>query len=521
MKRIFYTLAGAIAIALPAAAQTQDETATDNKANANLTLPVQTAPMATPADFVKDPAWQEAFMYSFTPLSDVEPAIDATTRDFIANTLQPLVTANNYEGARKVLLGSIAETGVKTTSAILYCTLGAVDQQLAGGISMTNASAAEKAQQKMYLDEAIVNYNKAITAFPNYQRVYRNLGNIYMNSDTKGDQTKAIPFLQKAIALGARDSSTYLMLGYCQFTQGNYYSAESAFKMAIMLESTNKDVYQLLAQTMLLQNRYKEARAMFLELLAKDPNNAQWWMALVNTYLAENDLDNCVSSLEVLRHMKKAETQSLFLLGNIYVTHSMYDIATDVYVQAVKEDKGKDPSNAMDAARSLAAYAAFDQANRVIDIVENKYQGDLTEDQTMDVLTMRSNIQIAQGQGAEAAKTLQKILERQPLNGNALTTLANYYCELVETIQNGESVRKPRDFQRAVMLLNRAEDLNDDQAKLRAYTMHARLLVSRQDTDSLRDAVALLERAQGIQSQESVASYIQSIRQALDSRSAR
>jgi tetratricopeptide (TPR) repeat protein len=517
MKRIFFTLAGAISVAIPAAALAQEDAAT-SKPNDLPALPVQTAPMATPADFVKDPAWQEAFIYTFTPLSDVEPAIDATTRDFVANILQPLITANNYDGARKALQASITETGVKT-NAIIYYTLGAVDQQLAG--SLSSNSAAEKAQQKVFLDEAVTNYNKALDAFPNYQRAHRNLGNIFMNSDEKGSETRAIPHLQKAVALGARDSSTYLMLGYCLFTQGNYYSAEAAFKTAIMLESTNKDVYQLLAQTLLLQNRYKEARAMFQELLSKDPNNAQWWMALVNTYLAENDLENCVTSLEVLRHMKKAETQSLFLLGNIYVTRGIYDLATQVYVQAVKEDKGKDPSNAMDAARSLASFGAYDQANKVIDIIEAKYQGSITDKQTMDILTVRSNIQIAQGQGAEAAKTLQKILEKDPLSGSALTTLANYYSEMVETTQNGETVRKARDFQRAEMLLKRAEDLNDDQAKLRAYTMHARLLVSRQDTDSLRDAVSLLERAQGIQSQESVASYLQSIRQAIESRSAR
>jgi tetratricopeptide (TPR) repeat protein len=321
------------------------------------------------------------------------------------------------------------------------------------------------------------------------------------------------------------------MLGYCNFLQGNLFSAENALKTALTLDNTNKDVYQLLAQVLLQESRYKEARAMFQEMIKANPNKEQWWMALVNTYLAENDLDNCVVSLEVLRHMKKAETQSLYLLGNIYLTRNMFDMATDVYCQAIAEGTLKsnkspetvkgDIDSALDSARALAGYSAFDQATRILNMIDTSYKVSKTDEQQMDILTIRSNVNIAQGKGEEAAKDLKQILERDPLNGDALNTLASFYCELIDVDIDGKTVRQPRDLQMAIMMLERAEDVNDNRIKLRAFTQHARLMVTSQDTDSLRKAVVLLKRAQEIEPTDGVEQYIQEIQKAIDARSSR
>ncbi|MBN1403159.1 MAG: tetratricopeptide repeat protein [Opitutales bacterium] len=516
MKRILFTLTGTLCASLPMAAQTV--TAPDSgKAGLPLTMEIQKEPMVSVSDMMKNPKWIEAFVYSFTPLSDVEPTLDAVTRDFY-QTLQPVLSGenSNFALAYKMLKDEIASNGAKA-NASLFFTLGAVAQQL----SVDASEQKNAAQAKSYLAEAVDNYNKAIDSFPNYQRARRNLGLIYMNSDDKGDIAKAIPHLEKAVALGARDASTYAMLGYCNFLQGNLYSAENALKTALTLDASNKDVYQLLAQVMLQQSRYKEARAMFNELIKKDMNNAQWWMALVNTYLAENDLDNCVVSLEVLRHMKKAETQSLYLLGNIYIMRGMHDMASEVYIQAIKEAPTQSLDDAIDAARSLASYGAFDQATKILDVIAKNYKGTVKDEQEMAMLTLRSNINISQGKGEEAAKVLTQILDRDPNNGDALNSLASYYAEMVE-VQDGKEVkRQARDFEMAEMLLLRAEDLTNNQAKLRALTQHARLLVGKKDTDSLRKAVRLLERAQEIESSESVEQYIQVIRTAIASSSAR
>jgi len=522
MKRILLTIAGTLCASLPLVALTTS--APETKPGVALTLDVPETPMVTAAELMQNPKWIEAFVYSFTPLTDVEPTIDAITRDFY-QTLQPVITAEKYDQARKMLMDQISAGGDKA-NASLFFTLGAIDQQIAG------SNASNRTLVATYVKEAAANYNKAIDAFGQYQRAHRNLGLIYMNSDDKNDIAKAIPHLEKAVALGARDSSTYAMLGYCNFLQGNLFSAENAFKTALTLDNTNKDVYQLLAQVLLQESRYKEARSMFSEMIKDNPNNEQWWMAMVNTYLAENDLDNCVVDLEVLRHMKKAETQSLYLLGNIYLTRNMYDMATEVYCQAIDEAAAKsgkskqtissDIDSALDSGRSLAGYSAFDLATRILDKIDSDYStGIQTDEQQMEILTLRSNINIAQGNGEAAAKVLQKILERDPLNGDALNALASYYCEMIDVEIDGKTVRQARDLQMAIMMLERAEDVNDNRTKLRAFTQHARLMVGSQDTDSLRKAVGLLQHAQSIEANDGVEQYIQEIQKAIDARSSR
>jgi|GEM_PF-3568855 len=510
MKRIFLTIAGTFCASLPMLAQTTSSTASKT---VDLTLDISQTPLVTASELMQNPKWIEAFIYSFTPLSDVEPTVDAVTRDFF-QTLQPVLTAEDFVTGRKMLKDEITSSGDKS-NASLYFTLGAVCQQLSA------INAENKPVAANYLSEAVSNYEKAISIFKNYQRAHRNLGLIFMNSSDKGDIAKAIPHLETAVALGAHDASTYAMLGYCNFLQGNLYSAENALKTALTLDNTNKDVYQLLAQVLLQQSRYKEARAMFSEMIAKNPDNAQWWMALVNTYLAENDLDNCVISLEVLRHMKKAETQSLYLLGNIYITRNLFEMAANVYEQAIEEAPSKELNQAIDAARTLASYSAFDYSTAVLDKIDSTYTGAKSDQQEMDILTLRSNINIAQGKGEEAAKVLKQILDRDPTNGDALNTLANYYAEKIEVKDGDQVVYKPRDYELAVMLLERAEEVTDNRAKLRALVRHAQLMVSLQDNDALRDAVRLLERAQNIEESPSIENYIQEIKTALASRSAR
>ncbi len=514
MKRILFTVTGTICAGLPVFAQTVTAPGSGRIGPA-LTAQIQTTPMVSAAQMMQNPAWIEAFVYSFAPLSDVEPSVDAVLRDFYVK-LQPVLSQNNLLLARKLISDQIATDGEKA-NASLYFTLGAINQQL----SAVSAEEKNTTAAANYLKDSIAAYQKSLTLFKNYQRAHRNLGLIFMNSDDKEDQARAVPHLQSAVALGARDASTYAMLGYSNFLQGNMYSAEAALKTALALDSSNKEVYQILAQVLLQQKRYDEARAMFSEMIKQNPNNEQWWMALVNTYLAVNDLDNCVISLEVLRHMKKADTQSLYLLGNIYLTRNVHDMAANVYMQAIDEAPGKDLDSAIEAAKSLAGFSAFDQATAVLDKINKTYKGPKTDAQDMEMLTLRSNINIAQGKGAEAAVVLKQILERDPLNGAAITALASYYCEIVDVKEGNEIKRQARDFEMAEMLLERAQDLNDKVAKMRAYTQHARLLVSRKDTDSLRKAVRLLERAQSIEASDAVEQYIQVINSAIASSSAR
>jgi tetratricopeptide (TPR) repeat protein len=512
MKKILFTLAGTLCLGLPLSAQTGEAAANTNQ-GINLSMPVQTTPMVAVTDFFRNPEWMRSFAYSFTPLSEVEPSPDPATQEFFKGLAQVLGAQNpDLNLARKMLQDELGN-GNEKGAATLYFTLGAIEQQIAAS-TQSNKSASEA-----MLQSAINNYNKAVELFPNFQRAHRNLGMIFMNRGEKADVGSAIPHLEKALALGANDASTYAMIGYCNFLLGNYYSAESALKTSLFYDTKNKDVYQLLAQVLLIQTRYKEARAMFSELLKDDPNNAQWWMAMVNTYLAENDLENSVVALEVLRHMKKAEAQSLYLLGNIYLTRNMFDMAADVYCQAVAENPAKELDAAISAVNSLAGYSAFEQATRVLNAINRQYKGPKSAEQSTTLLTLQSNISIAQGHGEEAEQTLRKILELDPQNGGALNTLASYYSETIMVDEGNTTVARPRDAEQAIMLLERAEDLTDDQAKLAAYRQHARLLVGKGDTESFREAVKLLERAQAIAPQESVETYIQELRKAIMSRS--
>ena len=511
MKRILPILAGAACLCSAASAQQSDVQP--------LTTP--RAPMASLAQFFAEPAWQRAFAYNLTPLESVEPKITPEEGTFLQQQVAPLLQAENYRGALDLLVRTYIQGRPETVQVnpVVLFTAGALSQQL--GNTTTDA-----AQANTYLLQAERYLLRATQGFPNYQRAHRSLGQLYMqlSGNASGEQvreytSKAIPHLQRALSLGAQEAATYTLLGYAYVQNENYFSSEAALKSALMFDPQSENIRLLLAQTLLFQSRYREARALFEELILSKPDKADWWLQLANTYIPDNNTEKAAQILELVRQMGGSTFDSNILLGNIYVTRETYDIAGDVFASAVQQANAQ-PGPLVDAARTLVGYSAFAEATKLIDAIQARFPEMARKDQ-LDLLTLESQIAIANDRGDEAARILEQILAQDPQNGGALNTLGSYYGQMIEVRDNGQSIYRPRDLQRAVFYLERAQDHQDTDVRLRSYLTHAQLLVREQDTQSLRRAGSLLQRAQAIRQQDFVQRYIQQLQDNLAARTAR
>jgi len=111
----------------------------------------------------------------------------------------------------------------------------------------------------------------------------------------------------------------------------------------------------------------------------------------------------------------------------------------------------------------------------------------------LKILQLEARVQLAKGEEAKAIKTLEQIVDKDPLDGESLLLLADYHGR-------NDNVEK------AELFFQRAEQLDD--FEVRAKISHAQFLVHRSQYEK---AVPLLKSAQVKRPRDSVQRYLDQV----------
>jgi len=349
--------------------------------------------------------------------------------------------------------------------------------------------------------------------FPNFLRAHKNLANLLFRGEKP--QEARVHFV-KAVELGDRDAVTFGLLGAIYMDEGKLIASESSLKNSLMINPNILEFKQLLGNVLLQQERYAEANAIFSELLQKRPNEVNFWMAQANCYIAMEDIDEAARILEIIRFMGGANVDSLMLLGDVYINKDMIEEATELYLAAVtaETNQAKLPGF-IRSAETLNNFAAYDQGMQVVDAINKQFAGQLSTEDEIDILSLQAEINISLGKGKEAAENLEELIKRDPFNPRALLSLARYYTDAdVDTSLSEieQDLIESRNQEQAIIYYERAQELDDEMSRVRAYIGEAQLRVQRDELDQAADR---LEDAQQIRYQDNVQAYLDQIRQAL------
>jgi Flp pilus assembly protein TadD len=418
------------------------------------------------AEFWQKPEFINAFLGSYGFLGEVEPRITAKEQELFRELIELIPT--NPSAAAKKLKAAITPD----SSAALDFTLANLNFQLGE------------------LEEAEKNYKEAIRKFPSFRRAFKNLGIVYVQKEKFSDAADA---LARSVELGGEDGNTYGLLGYCYLTLEKYASAESAYRKAILFAPDQTDWKLGLARTLLAQQKSREAAALFEELIQKDPEKPEYWLHQANAFLELGETAKAATNYEILRRMGKATGAALMTLGDIYITTDAQQLALEAYLASLEVEPTQDINRPLRAAEILTSRQAWAQAAALLGRISTVYKGRLTEQDSLRVLKLQAKVSLATGESREAVKTLNEIISRDPLDGEAMIILANHYA------QTGQP-------ERAELLYERAAKLKDHE--LNALIHHAQLLVAEGKYDK---AAKLLHRAQTIQPRDTVARYLEQV----------
>ncbi len=418
-----------------------------------------------------DPEWRARFLGSYGFLSGAEPEIRTQELELLREVIE-LMRVNPQAAATMLSTQMTPES-----SAALDFIL------------------ANLYFQNGQLGEAAESYAKALEKFPDFRRAHKNVG---LLSVQLSDFDRALEHLTRAVELGDRDGRSYGLIGYAYINRENYVAAEQAYRNAILLQPDTRDWKLGLARSLLAMQKNEEAVALFGRLIEEDPTDATAWLLQANAYVGLERPRDAAVNLETVRMLGEAKTSTLVLLGDIYMNEGMYEFAAEAYLELVRGDAGATEfRNAYRAADLLIRTQAYGEAQRMLDVIDERYAGKIGQEQELQVLTLQAKVARAVGREEDAAKLLESIVERDGTRGEALLELARYY-------------KDKKQIERALLLIERAEKLED--YRYRALLDHAQLRVSQRE---YREAAELLERALKIKREPRVERFLARVQQAV------
>jgi len=110
-------------------------------------------------------------------------------------------------------------------------------------------------------------WEKLVAAYPNDERAHFNLGGYYFGQQ---QLTEAVAEYKKATVLAPDYSAAYNILGYAYRQQGDYSSAEQAFKKYIDLIPNDPNPYDSYAELLLKMGRFDDSIEQYRKALSID-----------------------------------------------------------------------------------------------------------------------------------------------------------------------------------------------------------------------------------------------------------
>ncbi len=415
-----------------------------------------------------DPDFAKRLIGSYGFASDVEPRLSPEELAAYRDQVVPLLRDNPAK-AQSVLSG-LAKPGA---NAVFDFTLGNTYFQTE---DFTNA---------------VKHFNAAIAKFPDYRRAQKNLGFALVRS---GKFAEAIAPLTRTISLGGGDSKVYALLGYAYMSLGRNVSAEGAYQQAAVLEPENVDFKLGLAKCAIATANFDHALAVLDELTAQFPERDALWTLQANLFIQKEQPAKAAVSLEMLRRRGKATAANLFLLGDLYMTQEARDLALAAYLEAIEKDGGQNPGLALRPAQILVSRSAWDEAKALFAKIHGA-TGTLNAADEMKLLKLEAKVAMATGAGEQGIATLEQIIQKNPLDGEALLLAGDYYS-------------KHEQREKAEYRFQTAATISGFEAE--AYLKHAQLLVAAQ---KYTPAVELLHKAQKIKPRDNVQRYLEKVEQ--------
>lgn len=383
-------------------------------------------PLKIPKKQFRSPEFLKGFVGAYGFLSPVEPKVDREESELLAD-LVDLFSDGRFREAEAQLVDFIkrrrhpTEEGVEpkeVSPALIF--------QLAQLYYMNDRTS-----------DAERSYKLAIKGHPDFRRAHKYLALLYASKDKTKE---ALPHLKKAIQLGEADQLIYGLLGYAYTEENKPLAAEAAYRQAYLLNPDEPQWRSGLTLSLYQQEKWVEAAAMLGDLLASTPEASDFWKMQANCYLNMEQPLRAAENFEILRLKGLADATTLNTLGDIYSDQKKPVLALGAYLAALNQSDSLDAEQSLRTAKILADYGAPREASKFIAALRTKKGSKLTRSQQVKFLLIEIKIAKESNDLTKVGALVCKVLELEPMNGEALVENGIFMEQLAESAESDEEV---------------------------------------------------------------------------------
>jgi tetratricopeptide (TPR) repeat protein len=338
---------------------------------------------------------------------------------------------------------------------------------------------------------------EAVRKFPSFRRAHRTLALIYVQRD---ELERAIEPLLRVIELGGGDGQSYGLLGYAYLVGEKYESGLAAYRMARMFKPDSLDFRRGQAHCLLETDQNKLAIALFDELIVEFPSETDFWLLQANAFLAAGEKGKAIANLELVGDRKQGNWSTYILLGDLYLSDDLVQLALASYLRALDQDPASDGELLIRPLKALVERRHFAIGKRYLVAMRTVANSNISSAQQTEIDLAEAKIEAKIGDPTLALSLLKKSLSTDPLNGEVLLTLGDHYFG-TEMFDEAE-----RYYELA---------LSVPEVKGEALVSLGRLAVSR---GTFSTAVSLLRQAQEIHPRPNVARYLEAVERRVKTR---
>jgi tetratricopeptide (TPR) repeat protein len=185
------------------------------------------------------------------------------------------------------------------------------------------------------LEEAEIQYRKAIELYPELVNPYSNLGYILYN---RGKYDEALLYLRRAIELHPTDAGSYEVIGHVFRAQKKYVEAIAQYRKGLELDSKMFWSYLGLGKALQLQGNYEEAIAQYQKAIELDPKGVSTYVSLGDALSAQGKYEEAIPQYQKTLELDPKNVFAYCGLGNVLKAQGKYDEAITQYQKALRLD---------------------------------------------------------------------------------------------------------------------------------------------------------------------------------------
>jgi tetratricopeptide (TPR) repeat protein len=334
-------------------------------------------------------------------------------------------------GALSYLIGLARRRRLARLAAYLACLAGAA---VLVNINLTGERMPDVAQSycglgKAYAsmgnkEEALRNFEKAISANPAWGETYEQIGLLKMQA---GQNKDAEGFLVKATQVWPDFATPYRALAMIYLSEGRVGEARRAIDMALKLAPFLEDAHNVLGSVQMKEGRLEEAILSFRRELEVNPGSWRAYANLGSAYAETGRPEQAIEAYEKSIDKNPDNPEAVLTLATLYAKVGRNDAARELLAR-LKPESTNDLNLTYNRAAILQQNGDLDEAGLI-------YERILKQDQFHEgALVNLGVIYAKQGRTQDAIDLWQRALAVNPSNQTARRNL-----ELIKRRQDGQA----------------------------------------------------------------------------------